>query len=44
MLFLSEELEGEQIALEEVDDGLWSIYFYKTLLARLDENTFQVKP
>ena len=44
VLFLSDVLEGEQIALEEVDDGLWSIYFYNTLLARLDEHTFQIKP
>lgn len=39
-LFISQALAGEYIALEEVDDGLWSIYFYHLLLARLDQRTF----
>lgn len=39
-IFLSELLIGEHVALEEVDDGIWSIYFYDLLLARLDERTF----
>ncbi len=28
---------GEYIALEEIDDGLWNILFYTTLLGRFDE-------
>lgn len=39
-LFLSELLIGEDVALEEIADGVWSIYFYDLLLARLDERTF----
>jgi putative transposase len=39
-LFLSELLIGEDVALEEIGDGVWSIYFYDLLLARLDERTF----
>jgi putative transposase len=36
-LFLSQALNGEQIGLDEIDDGVWSVYFYDVLLARLDE-------
>jgi len=36
-LFLSDTLMEEDIALEEVDDGVWSILFYDALIARLDE-------
>jgi len=38
-LFLSELLIGQDVALEEIEDGVWSIYFYDLLLARLDERT-----
>jgi len=36
-IFLSELLIGQQVALEEIADGVWSIYFYKLLLARFSE-------
>jgi len=36
-LFLSQVLTGERIALEEVDEGIWSIMFYDRLLAKLDQ-------
>ena len=36
-IFISHALETEYVALEEVDDGLWNILFYKTLLGRYDE-------
>ena len=35
--FVSTVLAHEWIALEEVDDGVWSVYFYDVLLARFDE-------
>ncbi|MGH9463560.1 MAG: hypothetical protein ACRD1X_20340 [Vicinamibacteria bacterium] len=35
--FLSQALSGHDIALEEVQDGIWNILFYDTLLGRLDE-------
>jgi transposase InsO family protein len=37
--FLSELLIGHRIGLEEIADGVWSIYFYDLLLARFDERT-----
>jgi hypothetical protein len=36
-LFLSDALKQKWIGLEEVDDGIWGIYFYDVLLARFDE-------
>lgn len=35
--FLSAALEGEYVGLEEVEDGLWNIAFYDTLVGRFDE-------
>lgn len=39
-IFLSELLSGHEVALEEIADGVWSIYFYTLLLARLNVRTF----
>jgi hypothetical protein len=38
-VFLSHALADDYIALEEVDDGLWDIVFYKSLLGRFDQRT-----
>ncbi len=43
-VFISQTLARERIALEEVADGLWSVYFYDVLLARLDERDFRLRP
>lgn len=37
--FLSNALWGETIALDEIEDGVWNILYYRTLLGRLDERT-----
>ncbi len=36
-VFVSGTLQGEYVGLEEVADGVWSVYFYQVLLGRLDE-------
>jgi hypothetical protein len=36
-LFISAALAGERIALEEVDDGLWTIHYAAVALGRLNE-------
>jgi hypothetical protein len=36
-IFISHALANEDIALEEIEDGLWNIVFYTTLLGRYDE-------
>ena len=35
-VFLSESLQGEQVGLEEVDDGIWTLRFSTIELARYD--------
>jgi len=37
--FLSQARNGEYIGLEEVDDGLWNILYYDTLLGRYEQRT-----
>jgi transposase InsO family protein len=37
-LFLSHTLHGETVGLEEIDDGVWSLYYASVLLARFDEH------
>lgn len=36
-VMISEALMGERVGLEEVDDGVWAVYFCTTLLARFRE-------
>ena len=40
--FLTRVLVGQDVGLEEVDDGIWNIVYYRTLLGRLDERTLQI--
>ncbi len=37
--FLSQALNDEMIGLEEVQDGIWNVIYYETLLGRFDERT-----
>ena len=37
LLYLSTALRQHRVALEEVDDGIWSLYFCNVLLGRIDE-------
>lgn len=41
-VFVSETLAHEEVALEEVEDGVWAIWFYDLEIARLDERTFRL--
>ena len=42
--FISEVLVHEALALEEIEDGVWSIFFYDALLARYNERDGKVHP
>jgi putative transposase len=42
-LFVSSVLAGEQVGLEEVEEGVWSLYFYQLLLGRFTERDRQLK-
>jgi putative transposase len=37
VVFTSKTLRGEWVGLEEIDDGIWSLYYGPVLLARFDE-------
>ena len=39
LLYLSTALKHYPVGLEEVADGVWSVYFCRVLLARIDERT-----
>jgi transposase InsO family protein len=43
-VFLTESLAGEWVGFEEVDDGLWTVYFGTVPLARFDERLGQIHP
>ena len=40
LLFLANPLRQQYVGLEEVGDGLWSLYFNRVLLARFDEREY----
>lgn len=42
--FLSEVLSGEQVALDEVEDGIWRILLYNTQLGWLDQKSQRILP
>jgi transposase InsO family protein len=43
LLFIANALKQHHIGLEEIDDGIWSIYFGQVLLARLDERDYVIR-
>lgn len=43
-IFLSEVLVKEAVALEEVADGVWSVFFYHVLLGRYSEKDGKLHP
>lgn len=43
-LFISSALAHEYIAFVEIDDGLWSLYFYHQLLGRFDARAHKLIP
>ena len=43
-VFLTETLAGHVVGFEEVDDGLWTVYYGTVALARFDERHRQLHP
>ena len=43
LLYLSTALKAHRIGLEEVEDGIWSLYFCDVLLGRIDERKALMK-
>lgn len=42
MLFLTEVLGGEDVGFEEIDEGIWMLFFDTMRLARFDERTHRL--
>jgi hypothetical protein len=40
---VSSVLAEEHVGLEEIDDGLWAVYFANYLIGRLDERTGRIE-
>ena len=43
LLFIANALKQNLVGLEEVDDGVWTIYLCNVLLARPDERDFIIR-
>ena len=43
LLFLATPLEGYDVGLDEVEDGIWSIYFCNVLIARFNERDHVIR-
>ena len=43
LLLIANSLKQQVLGLEEVDDGVWSIYFCNVLLARVDERDYVLR-
>jgi putative transposase len=43
-VFLSDVLVGEDVGFEEIDDGLWTLFFAAVPLARFDARAKQLRP
>jgi len=43
LLYLSTALKQHRVGLEEVDDGIWSVFFGNVLLGRIDERQALVR-
>jgi hypothetical protein len=42
LLFIANSLKQNYIGLEEINDGIWSIYFGTVLLGRIDEREMRI--
>ncbi len=43
LLFIANSLKPHVLGLEEIGDGVWSIYFCNVLLARVDERDYVIR-
>jgi hypothetical protein len=43
LLFIANALRQQHIGLEEVNDGIWSIFLGTVLLARIDEREMRIR-
>jgi transposase InsO family protein len=43
LLFIANSLKQHSVGLEEIDDGIWSLYFCQVLLGRIDERDYVIR-
>ena len=43
LLFIANSLKQQVVGLEEIADGVWSLYFCNVLLARIDERDYRLR-
>jgi hypothetical protein len=43
VLFIANGLIHHTVGLEEIHDGIWSIYFCRVLIGRLDERDYIIR-
>lgn len=43
LLFIANALKQHHVGLEEVDEGIWSLYFCSVLLGRIDERDYVIR-
>jgi hypothetical protein len=43
LLFIATALTQHPVGLEEGDDGVWSLYFCRVLLGRIDERDYAIR-
>lgn len=43
LVFIANALKQHPIGLEEIDDGIWSLYFCRVLLGRIDERDYIIR-
>jgi hypothetical protein len=43
LIFIANALKPHPIGLEETDDGIWSVYFCRVLIAKIDEREMIIR-
>ena len=43
LVYIANALTNQRIGLEETDDGCWSVYFHRVLLATFDERDYNIQ-
>jgi hypothetical protein len=43
LLFIANALKQQPIGLEETEDGIWSVYFGRVLIAKIDEREMIIR-
>ena len=42
-MYIANALTNQRLGLDETDDGCWSVYFHRVLLATFDERDYLIQ-